>query len=226
MIIEIDNPTTERGGQTIAGSRFDFTDNYQSPRTGIRLDISGGYNPKQGSGSAYLLLDYNATACSPIGKRSTWLFTYFLSDATLFQKGETDRVVREDQMGVDCASITDVSDRQRCSELIDAVVANNTYGTASGLGGFSRLRSYLQGRFQGAHTRIVGTGFRWHLIGAFTPFDLYLIKDVRDLGSVTRSSYGTGLCMVTASGTVFRDDAAFGREGFQPNVFTGYPWEI
>jgi outer membrane protein assembly factor BamA len=245
IIIEIDDPSTETGDQEIAGLRFDFTDDYQDPRTGIRLDVSGWYNPKEGSGPAYLLLDFNTTAYVPVGNRSTWVFNYFHSDATIFQKGETDRVVVEDQMGLDCASITDVSDQQRCNELIDTVVANNTYGTASGLGGFSRLRSYSQGRYQGAHTRFVGTEFRWNLTEEFTPFDLYLIKDVRtaiqlsffyelgavadkssDLGSVTRSSYGTGLRIVTASGMVFRGDAAFGREGFQPNVFIGYPWEI
>jgi len=32
--------------------------------------------------------------------------------------------------------------------------------------------------------------------------------------------------MVTASGVVFRADAAYGHEGFEPQIFIGYPWEL
>jgi hypothetical protein len=38
--------------------------------------------------------------------------------------------------------------------------------------------------------------------------------------------YGFGLRVVTASGVVFRADLGFGREGFTPEIFIGYPWEI
>ena len=41
-----------------------------------------------------------------------------------------------------------------------------------------------------------------------------------------RSSYGTGLRMVFASGLVLRGDLANGRDGFNVSFFVGYPWEI
>jgi hypothetical protein len=51
--------------------------------------------------------------------------------------------------------------------------------------------------------------------------------DIRsELGDIWRDSYGLGLRVVTASGVVFRGDMAFGREGFEPEIFIGYPWEI
>ena len=53
------------------------------------------------------------------------------------------------------------------------------YGTASSLGGSSRLRSYAGGRFSGAHSEFYGYEFRWNLTDENTPFDLYFIKDFR-----------------------------------------------
>jgi hypothetical protein len=129
--------------------------------------------------------------------------------------------------------------------VIDNTIANNTYGTATSLGGFSRLRSYSQGRYKGAHTVFYGTEIRWNLTDERTPFDIFVMKDVRtsiqislfyetgstadirsELGDIMRDSYGFGLRVVTASGVVFRGDLAFGREGFEPQIFIGYPWEI
>lgn len=50
------------------------------------------------------------------------------------------------------------------------------------------------------------------------------------LGAVTRdhtrSSYGAGLRVVTASGEVCRIDLAAGSEGVQPSIFFQYPWEL
>ena len=124
-------------------------------------------------------------------------------------------------------------------------VANNTFGTASSLGGFSRLRGYPNMRYQGAHTEFYGSEIRWNLTDESTPYDIFVMRDVRtswqiaffyevgtvgesrsDLGDFWRSSGGIGLRMVTASGVVFRADLAVGREGFSPNVFIGYPWEL
>ena len=245
LILEADDRSTESGDQKIVGTRFDLTDDYQDPRSGLRLDVSGWYNPKEGIGPEYLLMDFNTTAYMPVGKRSTVVLNYFHSDATVYEEGETDRTVVADEMGLDCDTLIDADDKKQCNELIDTVVDGNRYGTASGLGGFSRLRSYSQGRYSGAHTRFFGTEFRWNLTDEFTPFNLYLIRDVRtaiqlsffyeigtvadkssDLYDTTRSSYGLGLRVITASGAVFRGDFAYGDEGFQPNIFIGYPWEL
>ena len=245
VILEVNNPKTEAHDQKIAGIRFDFTDDYKDPRKGIRFDISGWYNPPQDGGAEYILLDVNSTAYLPVGSRNTWVFNYFHSDAHLIHRGETSRQKIVDKLGLNCDSIASTSDRELCNQLIDNTLAANTYGTASSLGGFSRLRAYPQGRYRGAHSRLLGTEFRWNLTDEFTPFNLYVIRDVRtafqlaffyeigtiadkssDVWSIYRQSYGTGLRIVTASGAVFRGDFAFGDEGFQPNVFIGYPWEI
>ena len=57
----------------------------------------------------------------------------------------------------------------------------------------------------------------------------YEIGSVADslsaLGEIMRSSYGTGLRMVTASGIIFRADVATGHEGIETTVIIGYPWE-
>ncbi len=245
IIIEAEDPPKESGGQSIVGLRIDLTDDYQDPRRGLALEISGWHTPKRDSGSEYLVVDYNASAYLPIGRRSTWAFNVFRSDADVSKRGETDPVVVADKLGLDCNSIDDPAQRQLCFNLIDNIVAENTYGSASSLGGFNRLRSYSEGRYKGAHTLFFGTEARWNLTDEFTPFDLYFIKDVRtaiqlsvfyeigsvaerqsDIGDTTRSSFGVGARMVTASGVVFRADLAYGSEGVQPNVFIGYPWEL
>lgn len=245
VIIDIEDPKTEKGDQKIVGIRIDLTDDYQDPRHGLRIDTSGWYNPSEDSGPEYLLLDINTSLYLPFGKRSTWVFNYFQSDAFIFSKGETDREDIIDKLGIDCDSIADAEDKSRCNRVIDNTIAQNTYGTASSLGGFSRLRAYPQGRYSGAHTRFLGTEFRWNLTDEFTPFNLYVIRDVRtavqlaffyeagsiadvrsDLYDITRSAYGVGVRIVTASGAVFRGDFSYGNEGFQPNVFIGYPWEL
>jgi len=114
------------------------------------------------------------------------------------------------------------------------------------LGGFSRVRSYPQGRFQGAHTLFLGAEFRWNVTDERRPFDIFIMKDVRTTfqvaffyetgvtsdsrGELTRGnmrdSYGTGVRMVFASGLVLRADFANGKEGFNTAVFIGYPWEL
>jgi hypothetical protein len=245
IVLDVEDPETEKVDQKILGIFFDFTDDYQDPRKGLRLDISGWYNPAKDNGPKYLLVDMSSSLYLPMGKRSTWVFNYFQSDAFVFRKGETNRNKVIDQLGIDCDSITEADDQDLCNQLIDNTIAQNTYGTASSLGGFSRLRSYPQGRYLGAHSRFLGSEFRWNITDEFTPFNLYVIKDVRtaiqvaffyevgtiadvrsNLGDIYRSSYGMGLRIVTASGAVFRGDFAYGDEGFQPNVFIGYPWEI
>jgi len=245
IVLEVDNPETEKADQKILGIRFDLTDDYQDPHKGFRLDISGWYTPTKDSGPEYLLLDLNASVYIPINKRSTWVFNYFHSDAFVFTKGETQREKVIEQLGIDCDAINSADDQDLCNQLIDNTIAENTFGTASSLGGFSRLRSYPQGRYWGAHSRFFGTEFRWNITDELTPFNLYLIKDVRtaiqiafffetgtiadvrsDIGRDFRKSCGIGFRIVTASGSVFRGDFGYGDEGFQPNIFIGYPWEI
>ena len=64
-------------------------------------------------------------------------------------QGETDPAKLEQEQGLNCSTATDPA---LCLQVIDNMIANNKYGTATSLGGFSRLRSYPQGRYKGAHT--------------------------------------------------------------------------
>ena len=242
VIVEAQDSSRQRGYNSLFGTRLDLTDDYGDPRRGFRLDVTRSQTPASDSGPDYYVMDYNTTAYVPIGRRSTWAFNYLRSDAVVTREGETDPAKLEQQQGLNCSTATDPA---LCLQVIDNMVANNKYGTATSLGGFSRLRSYAQGRYKGAHTEFYGTEVRWNLTDERTPFNIFIMKDVRtsvqvaafyeigstadlrsDLGKIMRDSYGLGLRIVTASGVVLRGDIAFGREGVSPEIFIGYPWEI
>ncbi len=246
VIVESQDAPREHGSNTLIGARIDLTDDYYDPRRGIRLDVTRSYSPPRNSGPDYYVMDYNTTAYVPIGRRSTWAFNLLLSDAVVLRTGETNTAKLEQQQGLNCSDPNLTADQQKfCNEVISNMIANNTYGTATQLGGFSRLRSYSQGRYKGAHTLFYGTEVRWNLTDERTPYNIFIMKDIRtavqvaafyeigstadtrsDLGKIWRESYGLGLRIVGASGVVLRGDLAFGREGFAPEIFIGYPWEI
>lgn len=245
VIIEAQDAAVDRIRTTIWGGRVDLTDDYVDPRRGIRAEISRWRTPPGDSGPDYFYMDYNATAYIPIGRRSTWAFNYFRSDAHVKRKGEIDRAEIERELGLNCGALTDPQEKLSCDQVIDNIIDGNTYGTASSLGGLNRLRSYPEGRYAGAHAEFVGTEIRWNLTEEATPFNIYIMKDVRtsfqvslfyeigsvvddrsELWNITRSSYGAGFRMVTASGLVYRIDLASGSEGFQPSIFFQYPWEM
>lgn len=226
------------------GVRGDLTDDYYDPRKGFRLDVSRWWSPPATSSNPdFYRIEYNATAYLPLGKHSTWLFNYFRSDAVVVRQGATNRADVENEQGLKCGSLTG-EDQVKCNQIVDNIIAANTYGTATGLGGTSRLRSYPDNRFVGAHTVFYGTEVRWNLTEEARPFDIFIAKDVRtvlqvamfyemgsvadhreDLGNIFRSSYGAGFRMVTASGIVLRADLATGREGIETTIILGYPWE-
>jgi outer membrane protein assembly factor BamA len=243
-ILVIQNPQTWRTNVYGFGLRSDLTDDYYDPRRGVRLDVGRWWSPPaSNSDPDYYRMEYNASVYFPLGKRSTWVFNYFRSDAHVRRKGETDLDVIEDEQGLDCASLTG-ENQTRCYQIVYNIRDANTYGTATGLGGTSRLRSYPEGRFQGAHTVFYGTEVRWTLTEEAHPFDIFIAKDVRtvlqaalfyemgstadlrdDLGDLYRASYGAGFRMVTASGIVLRADVSTGREGIEATIIFGYPWE-
>lgn len=246
VIIESSTMPVQRGHVTIYGTRFDLTDDYQDPRRGLRVDISRSHTPPKDSGPDYYSQDYNATAYVPLGRRSTWAFNYFRSDAYVDRKGETNRALVEQEQGLNCSDPSLTAQEQKyCNDFVTNTVANNTYGTASSLGGFSRLRSYPNMRYKGAHTIFYGSEIRWNLTDESTPYDIFIMRDVRtswqialyyeigsvadkrsELGDLWRATTGIGVRMVTASGVVFRADVATGREGIAPSIFIGYPWEL
>ena len=246
IIVDAEDSSREWREMTILGVRLDLTDDYADPRRGFHINVTRSSSPRRDSGPDYYVMDYNMSAYIPFGKRSTWAFNFLRSDAVVDRVGETDPIALQDQNGINCSDPTLTPEEQQfCFDVINNAIAHNTYGTATGLGGFSRLRSYPQGRYSGAHTRFYGTEFRWNITDENTPFDIFIMKDIRtsiqvalfyevgttadlrgQLGDRWRESYGFGFRMVTASGVVFRGDLAYGQEGFEPQVFIGYPWEL
>ena len=243
VIVETQSATS-RGHVTLLGTRMDLTDDYADPRRGMRLDIGRSLTPPQDSGPDFYIQDMSFTGYIPLGRRSTWAFNYFRSDAHVNRQGETDPAVLAVKYNCDLLAVGS-EERQFCDNVVKNEVLSNTYGTASSLGGFSRLRSYSSSRYKGAHTRFYGTEIRWNLTDEATPYDIFIMKDIRtawqialyyeigstadlrsEVGDIWRSSTGIGLRMVTASGVVFRADVAIGREGVSPNIFIGYPWEL
>jgi len=245
VIIEAKGGEKDRSRVAIYGGRVDLTDDYMDPRRGFRADMSWWRTPPSETGPDFYSIDYNATAFLPLGRRSTWAFNYYRSDAHVLRQGETDRAVIEQRTGLDCASLADPEQQRLCYQVIDTTIAGNTYGSASSLGGMSRLRSYPNGRYTGAHAEFYGTEIRWNLTDETTPFNIIVMKDIRtafqialfyetgtvadrrdELWDIRRSSYGTGFRMVTASGLVYRIDLATGYEGIQTSIFFQYPWEM
>jgi len=247
VIIEAQSPPRNRGSTTLLGTRLDLTDDYVDPRRGFRLDVTHTHTPPRGSGPDYFVMDYNTTAYVPFGRRNTLALNLLRSDAFVTREGETDPAALQQQLGIDCGTIADPTQQQFCNDVIATSIANNKFGTATQLGGFSRLRSYPQGRFLGAHTLFLGAEYRWNLTDERTPFDIFVMKGVRtsiqaaffyETGVTSdnrddlwrkenfRDSYGVGLRIVTASGVVLRGDVATGKEGFNLAIFIGYPWEL
>lgn len=246
VIVQSQTEPVRRGHVTIFGTRMDLTDDYADPRRGFRFDIGRSQTPPEDSGPDYYIQDYNITGYVPLGRRSTWAFNYFRSDAHVIRKGETNFDAVELDLGLDCNSPTLTPTKQNlCVDYVNNTVANNNFGTASSLGGFNRLRSYPNMRYKGAHTIFYGTEVRWNLTDESTPYDILIMKDVRtswqiafyyeigsvadkrdEVGDLWRSSTGIGVRMVTASGVVFRADVATGREGVSPSIFIGYPWDL
>lgn len=246
LIVDAQDALREKSETRLIGTRLDLTDDYADPRRGFRLNITRYSTPASDSGPDFYFMDYNMSVFVPVGRYSTWAFNVLRSDATVKQQGETDPAVIQAEQGINCSDpALSAQQQQFCLEVINNTIANNTYGTATSLGGFSYLRSYPQGRYNGAHTQFYGTELRWNITDEFTPFDLFVMKDVRtamqiafffelgstadirsEVGDTWRESYGVGLRMVTASGVVFRADFAYGHEGFEPQIFIGYPWEL
>jgi outer membrane protein assembly factor BamA len=243
-IQDIEGSPTWRTKVYGVGLRGDLTDDYYDPRKGFRLDVGRWWSPPASTGDPdFYRMEYNASLYFPLGKHSTWLLNYFRSDAHVVRQGETDPSVIEAQEKLNCGSLTG-TDRTKCEQVVQNIIDGNTYGTATGLGGTSHLRSYPEGRFTGAHTVFYGTEIRWTLTEEAHPFDIFIAKDVRTvlqvavfyelgstsdsrdaLGDLYRASYGAGFRMVTASGIVMRADVAAGREGIETTIILGYPWE-
>lgn len=239
-------------GQPFTGSdssdRFrgsiDLTDDYLDPRKGFRFDISYQNNIADNLNEPdFYTLDYNILGYIPMGKIDTLVLNYYQSDAHVKRQGNIDPTSIRTELALNCAP-TDTACLTAEQELVDNFINARTNGTSSDLGGDLRLRSFPQGRYQGAHTAFVGAEYRWNFKQEAKPFDYYIWKDVRtalqiaffaEIGTVaetsgqlwdeTRHSFGTGFRLIAASGAVYRADIATGKEGAEVVIIFEYPWQ-
>ena len=223
---------------------IDLTDDYLDPRTGLRFDI-GYQNHKADDLNEpdFYTLNYNILGYFPMGKFDTLVLNYYQSDAHVKRQGNTDPTSIRAELGANCAP-TDTQCLTTEQELVDNFINARTYGTSEALGGDLRMRSFPQGRYQGAHTAFIGAEYRWNINQQVKPFDYFIWKDTRtglqmaffaEVGTVserssqlwneTRYSVGAGVRLVAASGAVYRADIAVGDEGAEVIIIFDYPWE-
>ena len=159
------------------------------------------------------------------------MFDLQISDAYVTKKGETNLEVLRIKNGGN-------------ENLTNAELASNTNGTSLSLGGGDRLRSFPEGRFQGAHTIYYAAEFRWNYSSSGgEKLDLFFIQDLveelqvalfieqgsvseakSELGKTVKTSVGSGFRFLSGSGNLYRGDFATGNEGPAFSVIIQYPW--
>ena len=245
-VVETENAEADTSRQIAGSFTLDFTDDRPDPRSGLRFTVTRNFpDDVEDYEVDFYVIDTNVTAFIPMLANSTWVFNYFESDSHVTRKGETDREVLAEKYGMLPCTPGNTKCEEARKEVLDSAVAENTYGSASSLGGNSRLRSFISMRYRGAHTRFLGSEFRWNLTDENTRFNIWFMQDLRtsvqmafftevgtiadsrsDLWVEKRHSTGVGLRIVMGSGLVYRAEYAYGEEGGQFVLFFGYPWDL
>ena len=244
LITTLGKPFVNSGDSEKFGFSVDLTDDYLDARKGLRLEMAYQDNKATTIKEPdFYTLDLNLLGYIPIAQTDTLVVNYYQSDAHVRRKGDTDPTSIRAELNSNCV-VGDTVCLTTEQELVDNYIKARTYGTSRSLGGDLRLRSFPQGRYQGAHTAFLGVEYRWNISQEVKPFDYFIWKDVRtglqvaffaEVGTVsetstalwneTRYSYGTGFRLVAASGAVYRADIARGDEGTEVIVIFEYPWE-
>ncbi len=243
IITVLDEPYTSKSKSNVIGFNLDYTDDYLDPLKGMKLSFTIRDNPAEGENDpGYFTTDFSYLYYKPMRDSDTLVFNYYQSDAHVQKTGNTNVTDIQNEVGLNCdASDSDCLKTQQ--EIVTLFINQRTNGTASSLGGLERLRSYPQGRFQGGHTAFVGAEYRWNMTAEATPFNYLFWKDVRtgkqiaifaEAGSVSEKasdlwreqeySVGVGYRLLSASGSVYRADIAYGGEGVEMAIFFEYPW--
>ena len=227
--------------KTFFGIVVDYTDDRQDPRQGIRMQVTRWNTPPASDADPDTFVwDYSFTGYIPFGD-STLAIHYFRSDAQVVRQGQTDPAAIRAELGFNCGGNSTCLAAEQ--ELVNQLVAARQNGTSTSLGGSERLRSYPQGRFQGAHTEFYSLEFRWNFSSAVTPFDYFIWKDIRtglqlaffaeagsvgetrsEVGNTFATSFGVGFRMISGSGFVYRADLATGKEGTEISMIFDYPF--
>ncbi|SUZ59758.1 uncharacterized protein METZ01_LOCUS12612 [marine metagenome] len=223
------------------GFQIDWTDDRTDPQKGLKLIYTTSDSPARNSDSPdYFVQNYNLTSYIPVLSYSTVALNWYRSDATVRKQGNTDL---DYLIAKETATCFSNCDPETINVLAKNRQATNTYGSGGNLGGTERLRSYVGGRYSGAHVESRGAEFRWNLSDEKTAFDWYFIKDIRtgfqlaffyeegtvadkasELWQEKRTSAGVGTRVVTSSGFVYRLDFATGQEGGSTIIIFDYPW--
>ena len=223
------------------GFQIDWTDDRTDPQKGLKLIYTTSDSPATNSNSSdYFVQNYNLTSYIPVLSYSTFALNWYRSGATVRKQGNTDL---DYLIAKETAACFSNCDTETIKVLAKNQQAKNLYGSGGNLGGTERLRSYVGGRYGGAHVESRGAEFRWNLSDEKTAFDWYFIKDIRtgfqlaffyEEGSVAdkvselwqekRTSAGLGARVVTRSGFVYRLDFSTGQEGSTTIVIFDYPW--
>lgn len=243
LITELSDPYHGKDSSQILGISIDLTDDYLDPLKGTRFSMSYQDWPAEKTDDpSYYVLTYDMSLYLPMLETDTLVLNYFQSDAHVTRQGNINPADIRAELGLNC-DLTDTECLQSEQKLVDSFINQRTYGSAATLGGKDRLRSYPEGRFKGGHSAFLGVEYRMNFKQEVAPFNYFFWKDVRtglqvalfgEVGSVsetpaalwheTRYSYGAGLRLVAASGSVYRADLANGNEGTEFTVFFFYPW--
>jgi len=231
------------------GFTLDFTDDRLDPRRGVRFETAGNTNSNDDQyRSDYIVMDYNLSGYVPLRRWDTLALNMFFSRAHITRQATTDFETLRQNSGLGCNSLPAGPQQTQClateRDFIEQRIAENTYGTATSLGGTQRLRSFDNGRFYAGSSFFYGIEYRWNLTDERTPFNIYVAKGIRtgiqlaffaEQGTVAdklgnlwndrRTSYGLGFRLIL-SGVLIRADLAWGDEGRRQVIFINYPWSI
>lgn len=222
--------------------KIDLTDDYGDPRDGLNIRILRDRFPSVNQGAAFDSMTFALTYYLPIPENNTWAFHYFRSDARVRQEGNTDLESLKTTQGFYACGGYAACEAATLKSAQNRLNANKN-GSSKSLGGADRLRSYPLSRYQAAHTLFYGTELRWNFSTENTKLDYWLLQDVQqalqavffweqgsvaeevgEIGETIRSSYGTGIRLVTKSGSVYKFEVASGDEGTEVILFFEYPW--
>ena len=228
-------------------TRIDFTDDYKDPRKGIRNSLFiDRQTATTSSEPSFDVVTNDLQIYIPILEKSTIVFDLQISDAYVTQKGETNIEDLKIKNGYNlCVYAPDPPACEANAEnLANTELAINSNGTSLALGGGDRLRSFPEGRFQGAHTIYYAAEFRWNYSSSGGEMlDLFFIQDLveelqvafffeqgsvseikSELGKTVKTSFGSGFRFLSGSGNLYRADFATGNEGPNFSVTIQYPW--
>ncbi len=215
---------------------FDFTDNPENPTGGLRLGINLTSLETNTEFSGTQTANYFLNVYLPIISDHTWVFRGFGSDTAVSKEAITDVEEIKSKMKVDCDQLTQADQQSECENLRDSIAtylsAHNKYGTATPLGGNKMLRSFREMRFRGAHSRMLGTEFRFNfpssgLVDNYQAALYYetgtVVDDLNDLNDTRVDSFGAALRFAINDLTL-RLESANGDEGAEWFLIVGHPW--